>query len=143
MRLGHPLDAGTEVGCMVSAHEQQRVLGMFEAAQAGGVRLICGGGIPASFAGGAFIEPTVFDHVDAGMPIARDEVFGPVLSVLRYRDVESAFLAADSVNLGLTASVWTNDLHAALTLADRLDTGYVWNQRRRAAFRRRALLRSP
>ncbi len=126
LRQGHPLDADTEVGCMVSAREQQRVLGLIGDAQAAGARLICGGGIPAGLQDGAFIEPTVFDHVVAGMPIARDEVFGPVLSVLRYRDTESAFLAADSANLGLTASVWTNDLHAALTLADRLDTGYVW-----------------
>ncbi len=126
LRQGHPLDPGTDVGCMVSAREQERVLAMIEAARAAGAELVCGGGIPPGLEEGAYIAPTVFDHVNPGMAIARKEIFGPVLSVLRYRDLEEAVRAADSVNLGLTASVWTNDLHTALTLADRLDAGYVW-----------------
>ncbi len=126
IRIGDPLDPDVEMGCMVSRREQQRVLGMIERALADGARLVCGGGVPAGLEHGAFVAPTVFDHVHTGMEIARDEVFGPVLSVLRYDDPEAAFRDADAVTLGLTASVWSNDLRAALTLADRLDTGYVW-----------------
>ncbi len=126
LRQGHPLDPGTDVGCMVSPREQERVLAMIEAARTAGAELVCGGGIPPGLEEGAYIAPTVFDHVNPAMAIARKEIFGPVLSVLRYRDLEEAVRVADSVNLGLTASVWTNDLHTALTLADRLDAGYVW-----------------
>jgi len=126
IRVGDPLDPETEMGAMVSRREQQRVLTMIDRARADGARLICGGAVPTGLEHGAFIAPTVFDHVDPDSEIAREEVFGPVLSVLRYRDVEEALRIADAVDLGLTASVWTNDLSAALDLADRLDTGYVW-----------------
>ena len=126
IRVGDPLDPATEMGAMVSRREQQRVLTMIDRARADGARLICGGAVPTGLEHGAFIAPTVFDHVDPDSEIAREEVFGPVLSVLRYRDVEEALRIADAVDLGLTASVWTNDLSAALDLADRLDTGYVW-----------------
>ena len=68
----------------------------------------------------------MFDHVGEDTELAREEVFGPVLTVLRYRDVEDAFRIADALDLGLTASVWTNDLSVALDLAGRLDSGYVW-----------------
>jgi acyl-CoA reductase-like NAD-dependent aldehyde dehydrogenase len=126
IRVGDPLDPETEMGCMVSAREHQRVLGMIEDAKADGARLVCGGGVPEGLEAGAFIAPTVFDEVTMDMRLGRDEVFGPVLSVLRYDDPEAAFADADSLPLGLTASVWTNDLRAAFDLAERLDSGYVW-----------------
>lgn len=126
IRVGDPLDPDTEMGCMVSVGEQQRVLGMIDRARAAGARLACGGGVPAGLQHGAYVSPTVLDHVDMSMEIGRAEVFGPVLSVLRYDDLDAALRDADQVALGLTASVWTNDLQAALTMADRLDAGYVW-----------------
>lgn len=126
IRIGDPLDPDVEMGCMVSVREQQRVLGMIERARTEGAQVVCGGGVPAGLEHGAFVEPTVLDHVDMSMEIAREEVFGPVLSVLRYDDLDVAVRDADALALGLTASVWTNDLQAALTLADRLDSGYVW-----------------
>jgi acyl-CoA reductase-like NAD-dependent aldehyde dehydrogenase len=126
IRVGDPLDPETQMGCMVSAREQARVLGMIEDAKGDGARLVCGGGVPAGFEGGAFVAPTVFDEVTMDMRLGREEVFGPVLSVLRYDDPETAFADADALPLGLTASVWTNDLGAAFDLAERLDTGYVW-----------------
>lgn len=126
IRVGDPLDPDIEMGAMVSRREQQRVLGMIDRARAEGATLVCGGGVPVGLDHGAFVAPTVFDHVTPDMEIARDEVFGPVLSVLRYRDTEDAFRIADAIDLGLTASVWTNDLSAALDLAARLDSGYVW-----------------
>jgi acyl-CoA reductase-like NAD-dependent aldehyde dehydrogenase len=126
IRIGDPLDPDTEMGSMISTREQQRVLGLIERAQADGAQLVCGGGVPTGLEHGAFVAPTVLDHVTMDMEIGREEVFGPVLSVLRYDDVDAAVRDADAVPLGLTASVWSNDLQAALSLADRLDTGYVW-----------------
>lgn len=126
IRVGDPLDPATEMGAMVSEREQRRVLDVVARAQEQGARVVCGGGVPTGLEQGCFVAPTVLDRVEPHMAVAREEVFGPVLAVLRYRDLDEALDEVDAPDLGLTASVWTGDLGAALALADRLDSGYVW-----------------
>lgn len=93
-----------------------------------GATLLTGGGIPPGevLLRGAYMSPTVLDRVAPSMTVAQTELFGPVLSVLDWDDVDEAVDIANAVPYGLTASVWTNDLTQALTTADRLDAGYVW-----------------
>ena len=96
--------------------------------KAEGARLLTGGGPPedARLDGGFFIAPTVFDAVTPAMRIAREEIFGPVISVLRWHDYEQLLAEANSLIYGLTAAIVTNDLKLALETADRIEAGYVW-----------------
>lgn len=128
MRLGHPLAAATEMGPLVSEAQRQKTERYVAGAQAAGARLVCGGGRPegAAFEGGFFYRPTLFDNISADMAIAREEVFGPVLIVQPWDDLEAAIDVANSTRYGLTASVFTNNLSAAMILSRRLQAGYVW-----------------
>jgi len=126
IRIGDPLDPTTEMGCMISEREWRRVMDYIEQAPNEGARLVTGGNRPEHLQSGWFIAPTVFADVTSEMRIAHEEIFGPVMSVLRWRDEEELLSIIGSVALGLTSSVWTNDLTAAMRLADRIDSGYVW-----------------
>lgn len=126
--IGDPLAAETQMGCLVSKKHYEKVTGYVDAGKQDGARLVTGGGRPEGdeFAAGFFLRPTVFADVDMSMRIAREEIFGPVLSVLRWSDLDDAVAKANSLSLGLTGAVWTKDIKTALTVADKLDTGYVW-----------------
>ena len=128
IRIGHPLDAGTEMGCLVSRAQYDKVTGYIQLGHDEGARLVTGGARPAGqeFENGFYVQPTVFANVQMSMRIAREEIFGPVLSVLRWNDLDDVIRQANDVPYGLTGAVWTRDLQTALTVADRLDTGYVW-----------------
>jgi acyl-CoA reductase-like NAD-dependent aldehyde dehydrogenase len=128
IRIGHPLDAETEMGCLVSQAQYDKVTSYIDKGREDGARLVTGGGKPQDPAlqDGFFVEPTVFADVDMSMRIAREEIFGPVLSVLRWNDLDDVIAQANDVPYGLTGAVWTKDLQTALSVADRLDTGYVW-----------------
>lgn len=128
IRIGHPLDERTEMGCLVSKAQYDRVTSHIRAGHEDGARLVTGGGRPAdpSLGAGFYVEPTVFADVDMSMRIAREEIFGPVLSVFRWSDLDDVVARANDVPYGLTGAVWTRDLQTALTVADRLETGYVW-----------------
>ena len=128
MRIGHPLDPQAEIGCLVSQQQYDKVMRYIEIGKEEGAKLVQGGRKPEgeAFEQGLFVEPTVFDGVTMGMRIAREEIFGPVLSVLTWSDKEEVIREANSVEYGLTGAVWTRDLQTALEVADRLDTGYVW-----------------
>ena len=93
-----------------------------------GARIVCGGGRPEDdrLANGFYYPPTLVDGIDSTHPMARQEIFGPVLVVLPWRRLDEAVEVANGVRYGLTASVFTNDLGAALTLVRRLEAGYVW-----------------
>ena len=128
IRIGHPLDAQTEMGCLVSQAQYDKVTSYIAKGHEDGARLVTGGGKPSDSAlqDGFFVEPTVFADVDMSMRIAREEIFGPVLSVLRWTDLDDVVAQANELPFGLTGAVWTKDLQTALSVADRLDTGYVW-----------------
>lgn len=128
VRVGSPLKADVQMGTLASKAQYDKVQDYVAVASAEGARLIVGGGRPEGpeFDRGYFFAPTVFDGVEPDMRIAREEVFGPVLSVMRWADEDWAISVANSVDFGLTGAIWTQDISRAHRLAHRLNTGYVW-----------------
>jgi betaine-aldehyde dehydrogenase len=125
---GLPWIAGNEVGPLVSEQQFERVAGFVESGKAEGARLLTGGGPPRDPAlkDGFFLAPTVFDQVTPEMRVGREEIFGPVMSVMPWRDYEEMIARANGVIYGLTAAIVTNDLKAAMETAERIEAGYVW-----------------
>jgi betaine-aldehyde dehydrogenase len=142
IRLGQPLDPASEMGPINSKRQYDRVCQMVEAGKAGGARLVIGGKRPskAEFAKGYWHEPTVFADVTADMAIAQEEIFGPVLSILKWKTESEMIDIANSTKYGLTASIWTNDITAALRTARAVKAGYV-DQRHLGTFLRCAVRR--
>ena len=128
LRIGDPTDPATDMGCVVSRRQHERILGYIESGKSEGARLIHGGGVPddPDLGDGCFIEPTIFIDVDMSMRIAREEIFGPVMSVLKWSDAEEMLRQVNGTEYGLAASVWTSDLATAHNIAARLEAGYVW-----------------
>ena len=127
-RPGIPTDPATTMGSLVSRAQLDKVEGFVRSALDEGARLVSGGRRPddAALASGFFFEPTVFADVTPAMRLAREEVFGPILSVFRWSDEDAMFEQANGVDFGLTGSIWTRDLDTAHKAARRLATGYVW-----------------
>ncbi len=123
---GDPLDPATRLGAMVDAEQMERVLGYIESGEREGARLRVGGRRSRGDSGGYFIEPTVFDNVDGSMSIAREEIFGPVLSAISVSGFEEAVRIANDSPFGLAAAVWTQDISKAHTAARMLQAGTVW-----------------
>lgn len=127
MVLGPGVDASTQLGPLVSERQVQRVAGYVAGAVDQGATLVTGGYRPeGALSGGAFYAPTVFADVQDTMTIAREEVFGPVLSVLTYDDEQSVVARANDSEYALGASVWTRDIGQAHRLSDALDAGSVF-----------------
>jgi 2-formylbenzoate dehydrogenase len=126
IRIGDPLDADTQMGSLVSAAQHEKVAHYVESALESGATLVAGGGRPAGFESGFYYSPTVFSDVRPDAAVAQEEVFGPVLSVITWREEAEALAIANGVPYGLTARVYTRDLARAHRLARRLDAGYVW-----------------
>ncbi|WP_395109694.1 aldehyde dehydrogenase family protein [Actinomadura sp. SCN-SB] len=126
-RVGVAYDESTDVGPVVSKAHWERVNGYIESGEREGATLVRGGGRPDGLPrGGHFIDPALFADVTSDMRIGREEIFGPVMSVFRWDDYDAMIAEANGLDLGLTASVWTNDLAIAHKTADALDAGYVW-----------------
>ncbi|HYF17652.1 MAG TPA: aldehyde dehydrogenase family protein [Ramlibacter sp.] len=128
LRVGDPFDERTQMGAIISADQRKRVEDYVASAKAQGARLLTGGRRPegGEFDKGFWYTPTVFGDVKPEMTIAREEIFGPVLSIFRWTDVDQVVKTANSLDLGLTGAVWTRDITQALRTARRLQTGYVW-----------------
>lgn len=127
IKVSLPDDPDAEMGSLVSRRHQRRVMSMIEMAKAEGARLLVGGGQGTGpLAAGAYVMPTVFAGVRPDMRIAREEVFGPVLSIITWQDEDEMIDAVNSVEYGLTASIFTNDITTALRTAGRVESGYVW-----------------
>jgi aldehyde dehydrogenase (NAD+) len=124
--LGDPLDPDTQLGPLAFREHHERVLGYIDIAQREGARLETGGRVPTAFPGGLFVEPTVFANVTNSMRIAREEVFGPVLSVIEFDDEVDALTIANDSDHGLAAGVWTTNLQRALRMTSELRVGTVW-----------------
>lgn len=124
--VGDPSDPSTFIGPMVRGDQQQRVRDYIEAGIAEGARLVCGGPqLPPGLGDGFYVTPTVFADVTPAMRIAREEIFGPVLVVIPYDDIDDAVRIADDSDYGLSGGVWSADEDAALAVARRLRTGTV------------------
>ncbi len=128
IRPGLPTRFDSQMGCLVSRAQYDKVLRYVAWGQEDGARLVCGGVPPAdpALADGLFIEPAVFADVTPAMRIAREEIFGPVLSVFRWSNEADMLDAVNAVEYGLTASIFTNDLATAHRTAARVEAGYVW-----------------
>ena len=126
LRIGDPMEERTEVGPLAFRAHHERVLGYVAAGLREGATLLHGGSRPAHLDRGFFVEPAVFTDVDDAMTIAREEIFGPVMSVLGWREVDDVVRRANALPLALTANVWTNDVSAAHRTARALQAGYVY-----------------
>lgn len=125
LQLGDALDTTTQVGPMVSARHRDRVESYIAKGRSQGSRLTTGGGRPADHAKGWFVEPTIFADVDPNAVIAQEEIFGPVLAVIPYRDVDDAVRIANDSDFGLGGSVWTSDPDRGVEVAKRVQTGTI------------------
>ncbi|MEW5420286.1 aldehyde dehydrogenase family protein [Amorphus sp. 3PC139-8] len=125
---GIPTDPTTTMGALVSKAQFDRVMGYIDSAKEEGARLVCGGGSPATdeLKSGYYIEPTIFADVTPEMRIAREEIFGPVLSVRRWSDEKAMIDEVNGLEYGLTCSIWTRDLAQAHRTAMAVEVGFVW-----------------
>ena len=123
---GHALDPSTTVGAVVDGRQLESVLRYIEVGKKEGARLLAGGNRILEDTGGLYIEPTIFEGVTNAMTIAREEIFGPVLSVITFDTVEEALSIANDSIFGLAAGVWTRDLSKAHRVARGLRAGSVW-----------------
>jgi acyl-CoA reductase-like NAD-dependent aldehyde dehydrogenase len=108
--------------------QYKKVLSYIDLGRNEGGKLLHGGGIPKGdeFKRGFWVEPTVFGDMTMSMRLAKEEVFGPVMSIFKFRDEAEALQMANAIELGLTAAVWTNDINRALRVAQAVQAGYVW-----------------
>jgi betaine-aldehyde dehydrogenase len=125
---GIPTDWSTTMGPLVCKAQHDKVLNYIETTKKEGARLVTGGKKPAdqALAKGWFVEPTIFADMKPEMTIAKEEIFGPVMAVFRWTDEDVMFDIANSVEYGLTASIWTRDITAAHRAAARVEAGFVW-----------------
>ena len=126
MQPGDPLDADTQMGAIVDETQMKRVLGYIDAGRNAGANIRFGGRRVREDSGGFFVEPTVFEGVKPAMSIAREEIFGPVLSAITFKTVEEAIEIANDVIYGLVSAVWTRDVTTAHRVARALRAGTVY-----------------
>src|SRR5712692_948232 len=127
LKVGDPMDKATRMGPVVSRQQMETVLGYIEAGKQEGARVVAGGGRANVGSGkGYFVEPTIFDGVTNRMKIAREEIFGPVLSVIPFKSVEDGIAEGNATTYGLAAAVWTRDVAKALKAARAIRAGTVW-----------------
>jgi betaine-aldehyde dehydrogenase len=122
-RVGDPLEAETQCGPLVAERQRDRVEGYIAKGKAEGATLVVGGGRPAGFDKGWYVEPTLFADVDNSMTIAQEEIFGPVLSLIPYDSEDDAIAIANDSNYGLSGTVWTADVEHGIDVARQVRTG--------------------
>ncbi len=123
---GNPLDPETKAGPVVDESQLDRVMHYIDRGTDQGARLVAGGNRAMTDTGGYFVEPTVFADVDNSMDVARDEIFGPVLSIIPFDDADEALAIGNDTRYGLSAAIWTSNLNRAHTMSAALKAGTVW-----------------
>ena len=126
LRVGDPLDPQTEVGPLIHPRHLEKVMGYMEIARGEGARIRCGGMRHDCSSEGYFVQPTLFTGAHGQMRIAREEIFGPVLTVIPFTDEEEAIAKANDVEYGLAGYVWTSDAGRAHRVAQAIDAGMIW-----------------
>jgi betaine-aldehyde dehydrogenase len=128
MKIGNPIDPATQVGALISEAHMNKVLGYIERGKAEGAKLLCGGQryVASGCERGFFVEPTVFDGCTDDMAIVREEIFGPVMSVLEFSDEDEVVARANATEFGLSAGVFTNDLTRGHRVIANLEAGTCW-----------------
>jgi acyl-CoA reductase-like NAD-dependent aldehyde dehydrogenase len=124
--LGHPLEPTTQMGALIDRGHMQRVLGYIDSGVADGARVVLGGQQALKETGGFYVEATVLDGVRPEMKVAREEIFGPVLAVMTFREESEAVRMANDSSYGLAAAVWTEDMNVAHRVSGALRGGTVW-----------------
>jgi acyl-CoA reductase-like NAD-dependent aldehyde dehydrogenase len=125
IKVGDPMDPATQMGPLTMSRQRDRVEGYIRTGRAEGARIACGGGRPKGLDRGYYVEPTVFTSVTPEMKIVQEEIFGPVVSVLTYRDENEAVAKANNSQFGLNASVYTADVERGYRVARRVRSGNV------------------
>jgi gamma-glutamyl-gamma-aminobutyraldehyde dehydrogenase len=123
---GDPLDPATNMGPLVTKEAQARVLRYIDIGRKEGAKLRFGGAVPAGLERGAYVQPTLFTDVNNGMQIAREEIFGPVASMIPFDGIDEAIAIANDTIYGLAAGVWTRDLDRAMQLVKGIEAGVIW-----------------
>jgi (Z)-2-((N-methylformamido)methylene)-5-hydroxybutyrolactone dehydrogenase len=127
-RMGNPMEASTQIGPVTNVPQFEKILRYIKVAKSEGATAVLGGGRASrpECGNGWFVEPTIFRGVHNGMRIAQEEVFGPVLAVIPFRDEDEAIAIGNDVVYGLAAGVWTQSIRRALAMSERLQAGTVW-----------------
>lgn len=127
-RIGDPLDEGTDIGPLINGRQRDRVLNYIAGAKNEGATVAYGGGVPEGpqFKKGFWVEPTILTNVTNEMTVACEEVFGPVLAIIKYSTIDEAVRIANDIEYGLSAGVWSRDINRALEVGRQLEAGSVW-----------------
>ncbi len=126
LRVGDPSAMESDLGPLIAERQSERVEGYIQSGQEEGAKIVIGGGRPGNLPKGYYVEPTIFVDVRNEMKIAQEEIFGPVLCVLKYKDVDDAVRMANDTIYGLAGSVWSKDNEKALAIARRIRAGTIW-----------------
>src|ERR1700676_3595080 len=126
LKIGHPLDPATEIGPLIHERHLEKVCSYFDVARKDGATIAVGGQPHDGPGGGHYVQPTLVTGAHSKMRVAQEEVFGPFLTVIPFRDENDAIEIANAVQYGLTGYVWTSDMGRALRVADALEAGMIW-----------------
>jgi len=126
IKLGPGMDPSTQMGPLVSSDQYKRVTGYLAAGKQEGAKVLTGGGRPKELSKGYFVKPTVFGDVRADMKVTREEIFGPVVCAIPFKDPEEVVASGNDTTYGLAAAVWTRDIQKAHRMAEALRAGTVW-----------------
>ncbi|MCA0918763.1 aldehyde dehydrogenase [Pseudooceanicola nanhaiensis] len=126
IRIGTPTDEATQLGPLALWSQVEKVGRFVEGAKASGAKLLAGGGRAEEMGAGWYVQPTIFGDVTNEMDIARNEIFGPVLGLIRYSDDEDMIAKANDTRYGLASGLWTNDMERAMRFMRRINAGMVW-----------------
>ena len=126
IKVGHPLDPETVIGPLIHPVHEKKVMSYFETARSEGATIAAGGRKAEGPGGGCYVEPTLFTHARNDMRIAQEEIFGPVLTAIRFRDEAEALQLANDVDYGLTGYLWTTNVNRAFRFTEKMEAGMIW-----------------